>query len=462
MNESSAATESTGVVPIASRSERAVSTAPSAFVVSTTRSAAASGILVRRALDAELGRGGLRALGVARADHDVVAGLAQPDGERRPEAAGASDQGDLHVACLHGCLQGRLGEPAGGLAVAHERIRDDERRTSARLRRRVGAVDHERVEQALVTLCHMRGGRPADEALHHAVERAAHGAAADQRADGDGAHAARLERRADPGHGEDRVDRDERVARGDHDRVGGGERLEDAGGRPGRVRAVVDERVDLVLVPAGDEPLLERERALRGDDVRAERGRPSRAGAGSRGPPPRASPAVTAESGSPAPERLRADEMEAEVEVAEHEPALAAPGARRLERLPGLAGAPPAALGVVEPGEAVEHRVEVGRDVEAEHLEVVADVADHRQLARREHVVEAGRELRAADAAREQDDLHDVTAASARVREPARTPMRSRSAAVSTSSRRFGRSRSWTTSPSAVACALNRAALPGP
>ena len=40
VNESSAATESTGVVPIASRSERAVSTAPSAFVVRTTRSAA--------------------------------------------------------------------------------------------------------------------------------------------------------------------------------------------------------------------------------------------------------------------------------------------------------------------------------------------------------------------------------------------------------------------------------------
>ena len=39
VNESSAATESTGVVPIASRRERAVSTAPSAFVVRTTRSA---------------------------------------------------------------------------------------------------------------------------------------------------------------------------------------------------------------------------------------------------------------------------------------------------------------------------------------------------------------------------------------------------------------------------------------
>ena len=56
--------------------------------------------------------------------------------------------------------------------------------------------------------------------------------------------------------------------------------------------------------------------------------------------------------------------------------------ARGFERLPRLAGAPPAALRVVEAGEGVEHGVEVGRDVQPEHLEVVADVADHRQLTR--------------------------------------------------------------------------------
>ena len=84
-----------------------------------------------------------------------------------------------------------------------------------------------------------------------------------------------------------------------------------------------------------------------------------------------------------AAQRLRADEMQPEVEVAEHEPALATPRSRRLERLPALPGPAPAALRVVEPGEAVEDRVEVGRDVQAEHLEVVADVADDRQLTRR-------------------------------------------------------------------------------
>ena len=103
--------------------------------------------------------------------------------------------------------------------------------------------------------------------------------------------------------------------------------------------------------------------------------------------------------------------MEADVEVAEHEPALPAPGPRRLERLPRLARPPPAALGVVQAGEAVEDGVEVGRDVEPEHLEVVADVADDRQLARPEHVVQPGRELGAADAAREENDIHAVRAA---------------------------------------------------
>ena len=63
------------------------------------------------------------------------------------------------------------------------------------------------------------------------------------------------------------------------------------------------------------------------------------------------------------------------------------------------------------PGEAVEDGVEVGRDVEPEHLQVVADVADDRQLARPEHVVQPGRELGAADAAREENDVHAVRAA---------------------------------------------------
>ena len=45
----------------------------------------------------------------------------------------------------------------------------------------------------------MRRARPADEPQHHAVERAANGEAADQRADGDGAGRSGLDRGADSG-----------------------------------------------------------------------------------------------------------------------------------------------------------------------------------------------------------------------------------------------------------------------
>ncbi len=274
----------------------------------------------------------------------------------------------------------------------------------------VRSVDHERVEQTLVTLCHMRRARPADEPLHHPVERAADGETTDQRADGDGPDAARLERGADAGDGEDRMDGDERVARSDHDRVRGSDRVEDAGRRAALLGAVVDERVDRILVAPGDEPLLEREGALGRDEQGAEPvvGRRQK---------PRREACCGHQAGGHDRERLalaqrlRAHEVEADVEIAEHEPALATPGAGRLERLPRLAGPSPATLGVVQAGEAVEDGVEIGRDVQAEHLEVVADVADDRQLARREHVVETRGELGAADAAGEENDVHAVRAA---------------------------------------------------
>ena len=121
--------------------------------------------------------------------------------------------------------------------------------------------------------------------------------------------------------------------------------------------------------------------------------------------------AVTADSGSPGAQRLRPHEVEPEVAVAELEPRLVVaerPG--RVERVPRLAAAAPAALLVVEVGERVDDAVEVGRDVQAEELVVVADVPDHRHLARPDEVDEAADEARAADAAREHDHFrHGLT-----------------------------------------------------
>ena len=61
-----------------------------------------------------------------------------------------------------------------------------------------------------------------------------------------------------------------------------------------------------------------------------------------------------------AAQRLRADEVQPEVAVAEPEPRLAAELADGLERVPGLVGAAPALRLVEPPGEGVEDRVEVG------------------------------------------------------------------------------------------------------
>src|SRR5205823_4898921 len=79
-------------------------------------------------------------------------------------------------------------------------------------------------------------------------------------------------------------------------------------------------------------------------------------------------------------QRLRPHQMKAEVEIAEAKPRLAAEARDRSERVPRLAGATPAALLVAEIGQRVEDAVEVGRHVQTEHIQVVADVADDRDV----------------------------------------------------------------------------------
>ena len=140
-----------------------------------------------------------------------------------------------------------------------------------------------------------------------------------------------------------------------------------ASSTPGAARASAPSnrtRVDLVAVAAGDEPLLEGEAARRRVDPGAE---PVVGGRQDR----RLDPERAREPGGDGGERLagaqrlRADEVEAEVAVAEPEPVLAAERRDRAERLPGLARPAPAALLVVQAGERVEDAVEVGRDVRA-------------------------------------------------------------------------------------------------
>ena len=171
----------------------------------------------------------------------------------------------------------------------------------------------------------------------------------------------------------------------------------------------------------GDEPLLERELAGRSREPRPQaivrRGQHTRLDPERLGEPQR-----DRRERLSASQRLGAHEVQAEVEVAELEPVFASERAHGLQRAPGLVGTPPAALLVVQPCERVQDRVEVRRDVQPEHLDVVADVPDHGDLSRLDGVDQSPDEPRAAHAAGEDDDPHTCT----------------RSAGVSTSSRRPG------------------------
>ena len=133
------------------------------------------------------------------------------------------------------------------------------------------------------------------------------------------------------------------------------------------------------------------------------RSRSSVAGS-SRTPTPscRATSAMTADRGSPARRRSRAHEVQADVAVAEDEPVRAAEPADDAEGLAGVAVDAPALLGVHDAGQRVEARVEVGRDVQAEQLDVVADVADDRHRLGADGVDQPEREPRPADATGQQ------------------------------------------------------------
>ncbi len=76
------------------------------------------------------------------------------------------------------------------------------------------------------------------------------------------------------------------------------------------------------------------------------------------------------------PQPASALQMNRQVAIAEAEPVLAAERGQRLHERPGLVLPAPTELRIVEAGERVHQRVGVGRDVQAEMLEIVADIGD--------------------------------------------------------------------------------------
>ena len=184
-------------------------------------------------------------------------------------------------------------------------------------------IDDEGVQQALVTRRHMGRRRPADEASHHPVERAPHRAPADQRADGDqrtlrASIAARIPGTARIGWIE---------TNGLLGAITMRRRLRSPRARPGRAstpprRRRRARRPRPRACARRTTPGTRTSRA--GVTSASGVGRPWPAGAVSRAPR-RREPRRDRRERLSRPQRLRTDEMEPEVEIAEHEPALATP-----------------------------------------------------------------------------------------------------------------------------------------
>src|SRR3984893_6649771 len=80
-------------------------------------------------------------------------------------------------------------------------------------------------------------------------------------------------------------------------------------------------------------------------------------------------------------------DMSSQIAVADLEPGFAAQRPQCRNKGPGLATPAPSELRVVDPAESVEERVDIGRNREAEVLEIVAGVGDYGQLPRRQNAV---------------------------------------------------------------------------
>ena len=90
--------------------------------------------------------------------------------------------------------------------------------------------------------------------------------------------------------------------------------------------------------------------------------------------------------------------MNREVAIAEAEPILAAERRERLHERPGLVSPTPSELRVVEAGKRVHQCVGVRRDMQAEMLEIIADIGDDEQIVLPHDPAEAQRKLGAPDA----------------------------------------------------------------
>ena len=75
-----------------------------------------------------------------------------------------------------------------------------------------------------------------------------------------------------------------------------------------------------------------------------------------------------------------------------------------LQRMEGITLNPPPLVSVMQTGQGVGHDVEIGRDMQAMQVDVIAGVADDDQLLGVHHFHQALQEFRGTDATREHCD----------------------------------------------------------
>ncbi len=215
---------------------------------------------------------------------------------------------------------------------------------------------------------------------------------------------------ADPGHGEDGPDGHDGVRRREEDDVGSGDGLQDARRRLGLLGADGHDGLrrdggaqlhPVLLEVNGPALAVDVDRHMRLDPV-----------VGHRQQPDARFPARTERLGDGAQgiaraEHLRTDDVGGEVAVAEPEP-LGADAVRRefLLDVEALVGTAPALLLVDATAEGVHHGVEVGADLEAEQMDVVTGVADHRDVRVGRGLLEATQETSTTDTAGQNHNAH--------------------------------------------------------
>ena len=241
---------------------------------------------------------------------------------------------------------------------------------------------------------------------HHLRGRALDRLAADDRRHRRRPGPARAQRVAHAGQAQNRIDADQRVRRADHDhaQIVVAKRGEKIGMRPRRRRR----RQRRSRAPPGCSAAARNNPGNRASLPRsAARVRTGSSLIGNNRaeiPSRRRKSSVIADRRSPARRRRVRSTWVARSPSPSWNQVLPTKRFERRHKGPGLAAPTPAGVGIVEAGEGVEQRVEIGRDRQPEMLEIVAGIGDNGQRAGRQDAIEAERQFGAADPTRQRQD----------------------------------------------------------